>query len=131
VILLATIVAARGLDFSREGTRSPTAGPEAFTYAIQSRLEECVVQDDESYRTLIEEKFKVDPKQRRRYRKDAVAGPLLEGARKGFSAFVRAYPAKEKAIRHIFNASKWGAFRLWEGREAKFPIGSLQCGCNE
>jgi ATP-dependent RNA helicase DDX31/DBP7 len=79
-------------------------GAEAFTYAIQSRLEECVVLDDESYRTSIEKKFKGDPKQRRRKRKDSVAGPLLEGARKAFSAFVRAYPAKEKAVRHIFNA---------------------------
>jgi ATP-dependent RNA helicase DDX31/DBP7 len=79
-------------------------GAEAFTYAIQNELEECVVLDDESYRTSIEKKFKGDHKQRRRKRKDAVAGPLLEGARKAFSAFARAYPAKEKAVRRIFNA---------------------------
>ena len=104
----------------------------AYTYAIRNRLEECVVQDNASYRASIKKKFNGDPKQRwTQKRKDAVVGPLLEGARKAFSAFVRAYPAKEKAVRHIFNASKWGAFRLWEGREAKFPIGSLQCGCNE
>ncbi len=78
---------------------------EAYTYAIQNRLEEFVVQDNASYRALIKKKFNGDPKRRRmQKRKDAVAGPLLEGARKAFSAFVRAYPTKEKAVRHIFNA---------------------------
>jgi hypothetical protein len=66
-------------------------GAEAYTYAIQNRLEECVVQDNASYRALIKKKFNGDPKQRRtQKRKDAVAGPLLEGARKAFSTFVRA-----------------------------------------
>lgn len=75
---------------------------EAFTMAIQNRLEECVVQDDTDYRALMAKKAK-DAKQRRKSMKEAV-GPLLEGARRAFSAFVRAYPAKEKAVRHIFNA---------------------------
>jgi len=75
---------------------------EAFTNAIQNRLEQCVQQDDENFKAAMEKKVK-DPKQRRKSRKDS-AGPLLEGARKAFSAFVRAYPAKEKAVRHIFNA---------------------------
>ena len=76
---------------------------EAFTLAIQNRLEQCVLQNDVDYKASIEKKFKGDPKQRRKQKKAAV-GPLLEGARKAFSAFVRAYPAKEKAVRHIFNA---------------------------
>mmetsp|Transcript_5559 Transcript_5559/g.12115 ORF Transcript_5559/g.12115 Transcript_5559/m.12115 type:complete len:1053 (+) Transcript_5559:55-3213(+) len=79
---------------------------EAFTTAIQNRLEQCVIQDDIDYKVAIEKKSKGDPKQvkqKRRKKKDMV-GPLLEGARKAFSAFVRAYPAKEKAVRHIFNA---------------------------
>jgi ATP-dependent RNA helicase DDX31/DBP7 len=76
---------------------------EAFTTAIQTRLEETVHQDDLEYKAAIEKKFKGDPKQRRKAKKQAV-GPLLEGARKAFSAFVRAYPAKEKAVKHIFNA---------------------------
>jgi len=76
---------------------------EAFTFAIQNRLEECVIQNDTEYKASIDKKFKGDPKQRRKQKKEAV-GPLLEGARKAFSAFVRAYPAKEKAVRHIFNA---------------------------
>lgn len=76
---------------------------EAFTLAIQNRLEDCVIQNNADYKVSIEKKFKGDPKQRRKQKKEAV-GPLLEGARKAFSAFVRAYPAKEKAVRHIFNA---------------------------
>ena len=76
---------------------------EAFTMAIQNRLEQCVLQDDVNYKKSIEKKYKGDPKQRRKLKKGAV-GPLLEGARMAFSAFVRAYPAKEKAVRHIFNA---------------------------
>ena len=76
---------------------------EAFTTAIQTRLEETIHQDDVEYIASIEKKFKGDPKQRRRAKRKAV-GPLLEGARKAFSAFVRAYPAKEKAVKHIFNA---------------------------
>ncbi len=61
-------------------------------------MEECVIQDNASYRASIKKKFNGDPKRRRmQKRKDAVVGPLLEGARKAFSAFVRAYPAKEKA----------------------------------
>jgi ATP-dependent RNA helicase DDX31/DBP7 len=75
---------------------------EDFTLAIQNRLEQCVIQDDADYKASIENKVK-DAKQRRRAKKD-VAGPLLIGARKAFSAFVRAYPAKEKAVKHIFNA---------------------------
>ena len=75
---------------------------EAFTLAIQNRLEQCVIQDDADYKASIEKKVK-DAKQRRKLKKDA-AGPLLVGARKAFSAFVRAYPAKEKAVKHIFNA---------------------------
>ena len=76
---------------------------EAFTVAMQNRLEQCILQNDTEYKASIEKKFKGDPKQRRKQKKEAV-GPLLEGARRAFSAFVRAYPAKEKAVRHIFNA---------------------------
>jgi len=76
---------------------------EAFTSAVQIRLEETIQQDDVDYKASIDKKFKGDPKQRRKAKKQAV-GPLLEGARKAFSAFVRAYPAKEKAVKHIFNA---------------------------
>lgn len=75
---------------------------EAFTLAIQNRLEQCVLQNDADYKAGIEKKVK-DAKQRRKMKKDS-AGPLLLGARKAFSAFVRAYPAKEKAVKHIFNA---------------------------
>ncbi len=91
------------VDANLMGNKFSDSGGEVFTTAIQNRLEQCVIQNDLDYKASIEKKFKGDPKQRRRQKKDAV-GPLLEGARKAFSAFVRAYPAKEKAVRHIFNA---------------------------
>ena len=91
------------VDAMSMGNKFSDSGSEVFTTAIQNRLEQCVIQNDLDYKASIEKKFKGDPKQRRRQKKDAV-GPLLEGARKAFSAFVRAYPAKEKAVRHIFNA---------------------------
>jgi ATP-dependent RNA helicase DDX31/DBP7 len=91
------------VDTNSMGNKYSDGGSEAFTTAIQNRLEQCVIQNDLDYKASIETKFKGDPKQRRRQKKDAV-GPLLEGARKAFAAFVRAYPAKEKAVRHIFNA---------------------------
>ncbi len=73
-------------------------------YAIQSRLEECVIQDNASYRASIKKKFNGDPKRRRtQKRKDAVMGPLLEGARKAFidpeevgPPGVRGFPKKKK-----------------------------------
>ena len=109
--LSATLTAAAGLcpgitqegeEKARGNTFSDGRG-EAFTTAVQTRLEETIQQDDVEYKASIEKKFKGDPKQRRKAKKQAV-GPLLEGARKAFSAFVRAYPAKEKAVKHIFNA---------------------------
>ena len=35
---------------------------EAFTFAIQNQLEQCVLQDDINYKALIEMKFKGNPK---------------------------------------------------------------------
>ena len=108
--LSATLTSAAGLctALTQEGETKSSGNTfsdgkgEAFTAAIQNRLEQCVIQDDADYKASIEKKVK-DAKQRRKLKKDA-AGPLLLGARRAFSAFVRAYPAKEKAVRHIFNA---------------------------
>jgi ATP-dependent RNA helicase DDX31/DBP7 len=108
--LSATLSTAAGLcpALTQEGETKPSGKAfldgraEAFTIAIQNRLEQCVIQDDLNYKANIERKKK-DAKQRKRVKND-VAGPLLSGARQAFSAFIRAYPAKEKAVRHIFNA---------------------------
>ncbi|KAL3798521.1 hypothetical protein HJC23_011825 [Cyclotella cryptica] len=108
--LSATLNTAAGLcptltqegETKSSGNTFPDGRGEAFTIAIQNRLEQCVIQDDLDYKADIERKTK-DAKQRRKVKNDVV-GPLLSGARRAFSAFVRAYPAKEKAVRHIFNA---------------------------
>ena len=98
---------AREGDARAAGNKFSDARGEAFTTAIQDRLEQRVIQDDADYKSAIAKKSKGDPKhkrERQRRRKEGSAGPLLEGARKAYAAFVRAYPAKEKAVRHVFNA---------------------------
>ena len=91
---------AAGNKFSSDGRG------ESFTSAVMTRFEQTVLDDDAKYKKDMDKKFKgMDQKQRRKLqRKEKPVGPLLEGARKAFSAFVRAYPAKERAVRPIFNA---------------------------
>lgn len=75
---------------------------EAFCSELQHRLEDCVVQDDLHAKTAAKqtrEKRKGGGK-----RDEAVFGELLELARKAFLSYIRAYPTKEKLIRHIFAA---------------------------
>ncbi|EJK62514.1 hypothetical protein THAOC_16870, partial [Thalassiosira oceanica] len=98
-------VAQEGSAKAAGNTFSDGSG-EAFTTAVQTRLEQTILDDDARYKTDMDKKFKgMDQKQRRKLqRKEKPVGPLLEGARKAFSAFVRAYPAKERAVRPIFNA---------------------------
>ena len=89
------------LGRSREG--------EAFTTALQCRLEECIEQDDKDYKDALAKKTdsivkdRVKKRRERRKAKNA-SGALLEAARTAFSAYIRAYPTKEKAVKHIFSA---------------------------
>jgi len=84
---------------------------EAFSSAVQVRLEECIVEDDKTYKTALaktiennkEASDKAQRKKERREAKNAV-GQLLESARTAYFSYIRGYSTKEKAVRHIFNA---------------------------
>ena len=69
-----TKVGDKSNTFASDGVKA-----EAFTFAIQNRLEQCVLQDDVNYKTAIKKKLKGDPKQQGRKqqrKKDALVGPL-------------------------------------------------------
>ncbi len=82
---------------------------EAFTSALQLRLEEQIVNDDDAYKEALLKKVLPsggDKDQRRKQRREAkkAIGPLLELATKAFSSFIRGYATKEKCVKHIFSA---------------------------
>jgi len=91
-------------------------------------LEECVTEDDRAFRAALSQKQKSSSaakgpggggggrgdklkdkqkeKQRKRRERNELknaVGPLLEAARKAFTAYIRGYSAREKAVRHIFS----------------------------
>merc|ERR1712226_405758 len=41
---------------------------------------------------------------KKKKKREKVVGPLLEAARKAYFSHLRAYPTKEKQIRHLFSA---------------------------
>jgi ATP-dependent RNA helicase DDX31/DBP7 len=73
---------------------------EAFCLELQHRLEECVLLDDRNTKAAAKPK----KQSKGSSGKQPVSGQLMELARSAFLAHVRAYPTKEKAIRHIFSA---------------------------
>merc|ERR1711957_312854 len=89
-----------------------------FTGAMQARLEECITEDDIDFRAAMEKKMstanaamgkkggssKIDKQRQRQQKKDLknAVGPLLESARKAYTAYIRGYSAKERAVRHMF-----------------------------
>jgi ATP-dependent RNA helicase DDX31/DBP7 len=72
---------------------------EAFCAELQRRLEDSVEQEDIRVKTV----FKETPK---RKRTDTMKreGDLMELARNAYMSHIRAYPTKEKCVRHIFSA---------------------------
>jgi ATP-dependent RNA helicase DDX31/DBP7 len=72
---------------------------EAFAAELQRRLEDCVAKEDDAAKA----KWKETPKRKR----SAIMkeeGELMELARDAYISFIRAYPTKEKCVRHIFSA---------------------------
>ena len=103
---------------TKEGERKSGGGSrigEAFAMALQIKLEDCVV-DDTLSRKQIMKKLKKDFKNKGKRREGSKSmaaikeqeDNLLEDglqalARNAFVSFLRAYPTKEKAVRHIFS----------------------------
>jgi ATP-dependent RNA helicase DDX31/DBP7 len=90
------------------GRASPGSAPahrsgEAFAAEVQRRVEEFVAADDLNAR----EREKTSRKQRRVSSAPSVAATssgLMELARNAFISHIRAYPTKEKLVRHVFSA---------------------------
>ena len=80
---------------------------EAFCAEIQHRLEDCVTQDDAKAKASAAAETAnaaLIGGKRRKPRKEHVNGRLLELARSAYTSYLRSYPTKEKAVRHIFSA---------------------------
>ncbi len=107
-------VTTEGLSLTGQGQGQNVNGGrvgEAFSSAVQVRLEDCIVEDDKAYKEALAKKIEhnsesSDKAQRRKERREAknAAGPLLESARAAYFSYIRGYSTKEKAVRHIFSA---------------------------
>lgn len=102
-------VTAEGLDKTFASNGKGSRDGEAFTSALQLRLEDQIVNDDSAYKEALLKKALPsgsDKEQRRKQRREAknAIGPLLESATKAFSSYIRGYATKEKCVKHIFSA---------------------------
>ena len=96
---------AEGVRFSGGGygSGSGSRDGEAFAAAIQNRLEECIFEDEATYKDQLRKSLEQKKtKNANKIIKNAI-GPLHEASIKAYSAHIRSYPAKEKAVRHIFS----------------------------
>ncbi len=102
-------VTAEGLNKTFPSHGKASRDGEAFTGALQLRLEDQIVNDDNDYKEALLKKALPsgsDKEQRRKQRREAkkAVGPLLESATKAFSSYIRGYATKEKCVKHIFSA---------------------------
>jgi len=92
---------------SRQQMSSSRVG-EAFTVSLQERMEDCILDDTKAYKVALSKKVLPhgdDKEQIRKQKREAkhAIGPLLESARRAYSAYIRSYSTKEKVVRHIFS----------------------------
>ena len=85
------------------GSGSGSREGEAFAAAVQNRLEECILADDETYKTELAEQFEQRKVRGAQKKLKNAMGDLHTLAVQAFSSQIRSYPAKEKAVRHIFS----------------------------
>ena len=94
----------RASEICSEVTAESKAGfknkGEAFSAEVQRRFEDTVMQDDAQTKAS----YKPPARMKGQPRPPEPCGVLLELARKAFFAYVRAYPTKEKIVRHIFSS---------------------------
>ncbi|CAB9518837.1 dependent RNA helicase [Seminavis robusta] len=88
-------------DNGRHGSRLG----EAFCSELQYRLEECVLEQSRLAQAAIKDANNKNKNKKKTFQKIAVADmTLLDCARAAFLSHMRAYPTKEKLVRHIFSA---------------------------
>jgi ATP-dependent RNA helicase DDX31/DBP7 len=94
---ICTDLTASGKKYAGGGLSSKSG--EAFSTELQRRLEEKIIEDDAAAKAAHKNK---DEKRKKGQPREQVFGPLLEAARKAYMSYLRSYPTKEKAVRHIF-----------------------------
>jgi ATP-dependent RNA helicase DDX31/DBP7 len=77
---------------------------ESFCSEIQHRLEDCVMADDAKTKAAAAKELNASSRSGKRRKKGKMCGKLLEMAMNAFASYLRSYPTKEKAVRHIFSA---------------------------
>ena len=77
---------------------------EAFCSELQYRLEECVLENSKSSNNKDKAGNKGDRKTKKTGKDNSGPATLVEMARAAFLSHMRAYPTKEKLVRHIFSA---------------------------
>ena len=94
----------RAADICADVTAECKAGfknkGEAFTAEIHRRFEDTVMTED----AQVKADYKPPARKKGQPRPPEPCGRLLELARQAFFSYVRAYPTKEKAVRHIFSS---------------------------
>jgi ATP-dependent RNA helicase DDX31/DBP7 len=93
------------------GTNKAGRSGEAFCAELQHRLEGCVMEDTAKAKADAASAAKAaalasggGKRTRKKPNKEKVEGRLLEMARSAYTSYLRSYPTKEKAVRHIFSA---------------------------
>lgn len=98
--LNAAAVACNTGEAPQRSSKASSRMGESFSNDLQKRLEEIVVQENADAQEAAKRTKK---KTKRTQAKPAkVQGKLMEMAKQAFLSFVRAYPTKEKLVRHIF-----------------------------
>ena len=88
-------------------TNNDNREAEAFVSSIQYKLEECVSQSRNNDKDSMNNKNKRkrnNPTENKQQSKKDDEIYLTDLASKAFTSFIRAYPTREKAVRHIFSA---------------------------
>jgi len=94
----------------RSGGNTSKKG-ESFANALQAQLEDWIIDDDRIHKESVmiqatKNSQSLDKRsQKRKEKRQAqnAVGPFLEMARKAYFAFIQSYPAREKALKHIFS----------------------------
>ena len=83
---------------------SASRSGEAFCAGIQYRFEECIAMDDKQAKSEHKARLSSQKRKRSGEKPEDAVGTLLKLAQSGFFSHIRAYPSREKLVRHIFSA---------------------------
>jgi len=93
-----------GGGLGQSGSGSSSRLGEAFSSELQRQLEECVALDEVRARTAQREESKGGREKQRKKKKVSNLDSLSDMARNAFLSHIRAYPTREKCVKHVFAA---------------------------